>query len=259
MQVQNDVNSKVPTGTGPGAANTQAHPDIRFEIPTAPAQGQPAAADVLPKEGEAAGAVAAAATNESISQAAVRQRLVMPQEQQQEVQAVLASLGGEEPAAISVQQQVTARLEALMKNGASGVQSHIGVDPAVYEKMAGDPAFAAKMESILTRLEAHPWFNEDIPGLKAQFVHIAEDGTCVLGFIREVAANEEEEAGIEMMLQSMLEELDDEMQKVWIERIGAASETSSEELSGMIEEQIEKYLALLRGEEEAAPLGDAAS
>ena len=112
----------------------------------------------------------------------------------------------------------------------------LNIDPAVYEKMAADPAFAEKMNGIAEKLANHPWFTEEIPGLMARFVSINENGDCVFGFMRRVSENEEDESAIELMLSKMLQTEEDKMQRILIH-------TNEDDPEKTIDELIQEMLA----------------
>ncbi|MDL2214197.1 hypothetical protein LJB76_01395 [Clostridia bacterium OttesenSCG-928-O13] len=138
--------------------------------------------------------------------------------------------------AAQIKKEITERLSKIME---SSPESFINIDDAVYEKMAKDPAFADKINKMVDKIESHPWFQNEIPGLVSRFVYIGQDGECMVGFLRQVSENEEEENQIEMMLRELLADGEEEMEKILFTIHPTEPEKTTAE---MVQEAIDLFL-----------------
>lgn len=122
------------------------------------------------------------------------------------------------------------------------------IDPAVYEKMATDPAFNDKIHGLLDKMKNHPWFTEEIPGLVSRFAYIGPDGECLIGVICTASENEAENSELNQLLMEMLGDVEEEMYKSILHLQKEGEEKTYDQ---MIQEIIDEFIEERKAQKEA--------
>lgn len=150
--------------------------------------------------------------------------------------------------AAQIGEAFTDRLQAIL-----GKNAQVSIEPALFERMAADPDFAAQMNGLLDALAQHPWNTEEIPGLVSRFVHIGADGQGIFGILRNVSADEDEESAIEVLLQRMVDDMQGEMESVLFDKEEDLSKTSAQLIAEIIQQFIDRQEAAREAVPDLAP------
>lgn len=134
--------------------------------------------------------------------------------QNSEIQAYTANVSSEKTTAAAKEKEVQEKLAPLI-NG--DVHFNYTINSDVYEKMASDPDFDKKINSVIDRALNHPFVTADIPGIVGRSLYINEDGEALLMVMHQVTGNEAEDSAIDNLLKELMDEMEEDFYSVLID------------------------------------------